>query len=143
MHIVVYNASQFAQKHFIMVQKSFKGTSLLYMMEKNLLAHLCCKRKRLLIYACVKPINPLFLQEQAGFRHGRLTVDQLTLLTEDIEDSFLALEGRSCVQSHSRLQHYMALWSHLQALVHMLMELVGNQNFTFTTGNDKQQVTMP
>jgi len=29
-------------------------------------------------------------QEQAGFRHGRSAVDQVTLLTQDIEDSFSA-----------------------------------------------------
>jgi len=42
-----------------------------------------------LIYARVNPIiDPLLPREQAGFRHGRSTVDQVTLLTEDIEDSF-------------------------------------------------------
>jgi len=35
-----------------------------------------------LIYTCVEPtIDPLLSQEQAGFRHGRSTVDQVTLLT--------------------------------------------------------------
>jgi len=44
-----------------------------------------------LIYARVEPIiDPLLPQNQAGFRHGRSTVDQVTLLTQDIEDSFLA-----------------------------------------------------
>ena len=33
-------------------------------------------------------IDPFLLQEQAGFRHGRSTVDQVTLLTQDVEDSF-------------------------------------------------------
>jgi len=28
--------------------------------------------------------------EQAGFRHGRSTVDQVTLLKQDIDDSFSA-----------------------------------------------------
>ena len=42
-----------------------------------------------LIYARVDPvIDPLLAREQAGFRHGRSTVDQVTLLTQDIEDSF-------------------------------------------------------
>jgi len=46
---------------------------------------------RLLIYARVERIiDPLLLKEQAGFRHGRSTVDQVTLLTQDIEDNFLA-----------------------------------------------------
>jgi len=44
-----------------------------------------------LIYARVETItDPLFPQEQAGFRHGRSAVDQVTLLTQDIEDSFSA-----------------------------------------------------
>ena len=42
-----------------------------------------------LIYARVDPvIDPLLPREQACFRHGRSTVDQVTLLTQDIEDSF-------------------------------------------------------
>jgi len=52
-----------------------------------------------LIYARVDPIiDPLLLPwEQAGFRHGRSTVDQVTLLAQDSEDSFSAKKGRSCV----------------------------------------------
>ena len=42
-----------------------------------------------LIYACVDSIiNPLLPREQAGFRHVRSTVDQVTQLAQDIEDSF-------------------------------------------------------
>jgi len=42
-----------------------------------------------LIYARVKPIaETLLRQEQGGSRHGRSTVDQVTLLTQDVEDSF-------------------------------------------------------
>ena len=42
-----------------------------------------------LIYDCVNPIiDSLLPREQAGFRHGRSAVDQVTLLTQDIEDSF-------------------------------------------------------
>ena len=44
-----------------------------------------------LIYARVETItDPLLPQERAGFRHGRSAVDQVTLLTQDIEDSFSA-----------------------------------------------------
>ena len=44
-----------------------------------------------LIYARVETItDPQLQQEQAGFRHGRSAVDQVTLLTQDIEDSFSA-----------------------------------------------------
>jgi len=42
-----------------------------------------------LIYAEAEPIIDLLLpQEQADFRHGRSAVDQATLLTQNIEDSF-------------------------------------------------------
>ena len=51
-----------------------------------------------LIYARVETItDPLLPQEQAGFRHGRSTVDQVTLLTQDIEDGFSAKEKAGAV----------------------------------------------
>ena len=44
-----------------------------------------------LIYARVETItDPLLPQVQAGFRHRRSAVDQITLLTQDIEDRFSA-----------------------------------------------------
>jgi len=51
-----------------------------------------------LIYARVESITDLLLpQEQAGFRHGRSAVDQVTLLTQDIEDSFSAKKKAGAV----------------------------------------------
>jgi len=53
-----------------------------------------------LIYARVEPIiDPLLPQEQAGFQHGRSTLDQVTLLTQDIEDSFTAAKNARAVLS--------------------------------------------
>ena len=44
-----------------------------------------------LIYACVEPlIDPLLPKKQAGLRRGKSTVDQVVLLTQNIEDSFEA-----------------------------------------------------
>ena len=44
-----------------------------------------------LIYARVEPlIDPLLPKEQARFRRGKSTVDQVVLLTQNIEDSFEA-----------------------------------------------------
>ena len=48
-----------------------------------------------LIYARVEPlINPQLPKEQAGFRRGKSTVDQIVLLTQNIEDSFEAKKIR-------------------------------------------------
>ena len=42
-----------------------------------------------LIYGRVEPtIDLLFPKEQAGFRRGKSTVNQVVLLTQNIEDSF-------------------------------------------------------
>ena len=51
-----------------------------------------------LIYTCVEPlINPLLPKEQAGFRHGKSTVDQVVLLTQNIKDSFEAKKKTGAV----------------------------------------------
>jgi len=69
--------------------KSYRPISLLCVPFKIL--------KRL-IYARVETItDPLLPQEQAGFRHGRSAVDQVTLLTQDIEDSFSAKKKAGAV----------------------------------------------
>jgi len=50
------------------------------------------------MYARVNPIiDPLVPQEQAGFWHGRSTVDQVTLLTQDIKDNFSAKKKAGAV----------------------------------------------
>ena len=51
-----------------------------------------------LIYARVEPlIDPLLPKEQAGFQHGKSTVDQVILLTQNIEDSFEAKKKAGAV----------------------------------------------
>ena len=60
--------------------KSYRPISLLCVPYKIL--------KRL-IYVSVKPlINPLIPKEQAGFRRGKSTADQVVLLTQNIKDFF-------------------------------------------------------
>ena len=59
----------------------------------RLISLLCVPYKILkrLIYAHVEPlVDPLFPKEQAGFQHGKSTIDQVVLLTQNIKDSFEA-----------------------------------------------------
>ena len=51
-----------------------------------------------LIYARVEPlIDPLLPKERNGFRRGKSTVDQVVLLTQNIEDSFEAKQKAGAV----------------------------------------------
>jgi len=70
-----------------------------------------------LTYVRVEPIiDSLLPQEQAGFRHGRTTVNQVTLLTQDIKDSFSAKKKSGAVFVNlTTAFDCMASWSHLQA----------------------------
>ena len=69
--------------------KSYRPISLLCVPYKIL---------EMLIYARVEPlIIPLLPKEQAGFRRGKSTVDQVVLLTQNIEDSFEARKKAGAV----------------------------------------------
>ena len=78
--------------------KSYRPISLLCV-PFEILERLICTR--------VDPIiDPLFLREQAGFSHGRSTVDQVTMLTQNIDDSFSAKKPELCLstsQQHTTL----------------------------------------
>ena len=66
-------------------------------------------------YACVEPsIDPLLPRKQARLRGGRSTVYQVTLLTQEIENSFSVKKSLVC-RSHSSLRYCMAPRPHLQA----------------------------
>jgi len=120
--------------------KSYRPISLLCVPFKIL--------KRL-IYACVDPIiDQLLPWEQTGFRHKRSTADHVTLLSQDIEDSFSAKKKAGAVFVDLTAA-YDTVWHHgltcmlLQLLpdrhmVHMVMEMVGNRSFTLTTENSKR-----
>ena len=73
-----------------------------------------------LIYACVEPIDQLHPQEQAGFRHGRSTVDQVTLLTQNIEDSFLAKKKAGTVFVDLTAA-YDTVWQAASLMVHTII----------------------
>ena len=110
---------------------------------------LCCipyKIMERLIYARIEPIiDPLLPQEQAGFRRGRSTVDQVTLLTQEIEDNFLAKKKAGAVfvdltAAYDTVWHRGLTCKLLRLLpdrhmISMIMELVRNRSFTLTTGN--------
>ena len=101
-----------------------------------------------LIYARVEPlIDPLLPREQAGFRRGRSTVDQVTLLTQSIENAFEAKKKARAVfidltAAYDTVWHRGLTCKLLRLLpdkhmVRMIMELIRNRSFTLTTGDSK------
>ena len=69
--------------------KSYRPISLLYVPYKIL---------ERLIYARVEPlVDPLLPKQQAGFRRGKSTVDQVVLPTQNIEDFFEAKKKADAV----------------------------------------------
>ena len=102
-----------------------------------------------LIYARVEPlIDPLLPKEQAGFRRGKSTVDQVVLLTQNIEDSFEAKKKTGAVfidltAAYDTVWHRGLTCKLLRLLpdkhmVKMIMELVRNRSFTLTTGDSNK-----
>ena len=123
--------------------KSYRPISLLCVLYKIL---------ERLNYARIEPlIDPLLPKEQAGFRRGKSTVDQVVLLTQNIKDSFEAKKKAGAVLINL-IAAYDTVWHHgltckllrlLRLLpdthmVRMIMELVRNRSFTLTTGDSKQ-----
>ena len=107
-----------------------------------------CKILERLIYARVEPlIDPLLPKDQAGFRRGKSTVDQVVLLTQNIEDSFEAKKKAGAVfidltAAYDTVWHRGLTCKLLRLLpdkhmVKMIMELVRNRSFTLTTGDSK------
>ena len=102
-----------------------------------------------LIYAGVEPlVDPLLPEEQAGFRRGKSTVDQVVLLTQNIKDSFEAKKKAGAVfvnltAVYDTVWHCGLTCKLLRLLldkhmVRMIMELVRNRCFTLITGDSKQ-----
>ena len=102
-----------------------------------------------IIYARVESlIDPLLPKEQAGFRRGMSTVDEVVLLTQNIEDSFEAKKKAGAIfvnltDAYDTVWHRCLTCKLLRLLpdkhiVKMIMELVRNRSFTLTTGDIKQ-----
>ena len=98
----------------------------------------CYKILERLIYARVEPlIDPLLPKEQAGFRCGKSTVDQVVLLIQNIEDSFETKKKTGAVfvdltAAYDTVWHRGHTCKLLRLLpdkhmVKMIMELVRNQ----------------
>ena len=103
----------------------------------------------MVIYARAEPlIDPLLSKEQVGFRRGKSTVDEIVLLTQNIEDSFAAKKkGRAVFidlkAAYDTVWHRGLTCKLLRLLpdkhmVQMIMKLVRNRSFTITNGDSKQ-----
>ena len=97
-----------------------------------------------LIYTRVEPlIDPLLPKEQLEFRRGKSTVDQVVLLTQNIENSFDAKKKAGAVfinltAAYDTVWHRGLTCKLLRLLpdkhmVRMITELVQNRSFTLTT----------
>ena len=102
-----------------------------------------------LIHTGTEPIiDPQLPREQAGFLHGRSTVDQTVLLTQNIEDSIDAKKKVVAVfvdltVAYETLWHRRLTCKLLKLLtdkhmVRMILELIRNRSSTLTTGDSKR-----
>ena len=92
------------------------------------------------IHGCINPIiDPQLPHEQAGLRKGWSTIDQVTLLTQDIEDCFEAKEMAGAVlvdqtAAYDNVWHPGLTWNSSRMLpyrhmVHFIVELISNCSF--------------
>lgn len=101
--------------------------------------------ERLILARLTPVIDPQLPKEQAGFRSGRSTTDQVTLLCHDIEDSFQAGEKAGAVFLDLTAA-YDTVWLrglHMKLLetipdkhmVSFIMEMLSNRSFRLHTSN--------
>ena len=120
--------------------KAYRPISLLCVPFKTL--------ERMILSRIEPVVDPQLPREQAGFRRGRSTVDQVTLLTQDIEDSFQANEKAGVVLLDLTAA-YDTVWHrglHLKLLrtipdrhmVKFIMEMLSNRSFTLRTSDDQR-----
>ena len=112
---------------------------------------LCIPYKLLerLIHARINPIiDPQLPHEQAGFRQGRSTVDQVTLLTQDIEDTYENREKAGAVfvdltAAYDTVWHRGLTAKLLRLLpdrnmVRCILNLISNRSFVLKTSDGQQ-----
>ncbi|KAJ3603807.1 hypothetical protein NHX12_028548 [Muraenolepis orangiensis] len=102
-----------------------------------------------MIHSRIEPVvDPQLPKEQAGFRRGRSTVDQVTLLTQDLEDSFQA-KAKAGVVLLDLTAAYDTVWHrglHLKLLrtipdrhmVNFIMEMLSNRSFILQTSDGQR-----
>ena len=101
-----------------------------------------------LIYNRVEPIvDPLLSKKQAGFQHGKSTVDQVILLRQNIEDFFEAKKKAGAIfvdqtVAYDTVWHRSLTCKLLRLLpdkhmARIIMKLVRNRSFALTTGYSK------
>ena len=101
------------------------------------------------IHTRVEPIiYPQLSREQARFRHGRPTVEQTVLLSQNMEDSFEAKKKAGAVFVNlivacDTVWHCGLTCKKLRLLpdkhmVRMILEFIRNRSFTLTTGDSKR-----
>ena len=115
------------------------------------IALLCVPYKLMerLLHTRLEPvIDPQLPNEQAGFRRGRSTADQVTLITQDIEDTFHIGEKAGVVLLDLSAA-YDTVWHrglHLKLLqtipnrhmVNFIMEMLRNRSFTLNTSDGQR-----
>ena len=112
---------------------------------------LCIPYKLLerLIHARINPIiDPQLPHEQAGFRQGRSTVDQVILLTQDIEDTYENREKAGAVivdltAAYDTVWHRGLTAKLLRLLpdrnmVRCILNLISNRSFVLKTSDGQQ-----